>query len=98
MKLVTTWEYESPGGDTHQSCAWDAGDGIGAAAAERRRPELYVAATNPADYAAVLKKLRDKCDVLQREFVGMSVADLGAEAQVMIPESWRRPTRITSAR
>lgn len=50
---------------------------------------MYVAATDPAEHAAVLKKLRDKCDVLQREFVGMSVADLGAEAQVMIPDSWR---------
>jgi hypothetical protein len=89
VKLATTWEYESPGGDTHQSCA----RGTRATVSVRQQPgaraELYVAATNPADYAVVLKKLRDKCDVLQREFVGMSVADSGAEAQVMIPDSWR---------
>jgi hypothetical protein len=50
---------------------------------------LYVSATHPADYAALLAELHDKCDGLQREFAGLSVADLGSEAQVLIPETWR---------
>jgi hypothetical protein len=89
VRLSTEWEFESPGGDTHQSYA----RGTRATVSVRQQPsgraELYVAATDPAKHAVVVQKLRDKCDTLQREFVGMSVADLGAEAQVMIPESWR---------
>ncbi|MBN9117744.1 MAG: hypothetical protein J0I06_00995, partial [Planctomycetes bacterium] len=43
----------------------------------------------PIADTSVVKKLGDKCNALQREFAGMSVADLGTEAQVLIPESWR---------
>jgi predicted dehydrogenase len=89
VKLCTEWEFESAGGDTHQSVA----RGTRATVSVRQQPsgraELYVAATDPADRAAVLKKLRDKCDALQRDFAGLSVADLGAEAQVVIPDAWR---------
>jgi predicted dehydrogenase len=89
VKLNTEWEFESAGGDTHQSVA----RGTRATVSVRQQPsgraELFVAATDPADYPGVLARLREKCDLLQREFAGLSVADLGAEAQVLIPDGWR---------
>ncbi len=89
VRLCTEWEFESAGGDTHQSYA----RGTRATVSVRQQPsghaELFVAATNPGEHASVVQTLRDKCDALQREFAGMSVADLGTEAQVLIPESWR---------
>jgi hypothetical protein len=89
VKLCTEWEFESPGGDTHQSVARGTRSTVSVRQAPDGRPELYVAATDPADHSAVFQKLRDKSDTLQREFAGLSVADLGTEAQVLIPESWR---------
>jgi predicted dehydrogenase len=89
VKLNAEWEFASPGGDTHQSVA----RGTRATVSVRQQPsgraELFVAATDPAEHATVLGKLRDKCDALQRDFAGLSVLDLGAEAQMLIPESWR---------
>ena len=89
VRLVTEWEFESPGGDTHQSSA----RGTRATVAIRQepggRPELFVSAANPAEHATVVRRLREKCGSLQREFVGMSVTDTGAEAQVHIPDGWR---------
>lgn len=89
VRLATAWEFDAPAGESHQSFA----RGTRATVSVRQQPsgrsELFVAATNPAERAEVRKKLRDKCDQLQREFVGMSVLDLGAESQIIIPESWR---------
>lgn len=89
VRLSTSWEYDAPGGDMHQSYACGTRATISVRQQPSGRAELYVGAVDRADYPNVLKKLRDKCDVLQREFVGLSVADLGAEARVLIPESWR---------
>ena len=89
MKLSAAWEFECLGGETHQSRACGTRSIVSVRQQPNGRTELYVSATNPADRADVLKKLRDKCETLQREFVGLAVADLGAEAQVLIPESWR---------
>jgi predicted dehydrogenase len=89
VRLSTAWEFESPGGDMHQSYA----RGTRATVSIRQQPsgraELYVAATHPEDHAFVMQKLCDKCDALQRDFAGLSVADLGAEVQVLIPDGWR---------
>jgi hypothetical protein len=89
VRLNTEWEFESLGGDTHQSYA----HGTRATVSVRQQPdgraELYVGAADPADYPSVLKRLREKCDALQRELAGLGIADLGTEAQVLIPEGWR---------
>lgn len=89
VRFRTGWEFEAEGGDTHQSCARGTRATISVRQQPDGRAELFVAATDPADHAAVVTKLRDKCDVLQRDFSGMSVTDRGTEAQVMLPESWR---------
>lgn len=89
VRLSTAWEFESPGSDTHQSYARGARATVSVRQQPDGRPELYVSASDPGDHADLLKKLRDKCDTLQREFSGLSVADLGSEMQVLIPESWR---------
>lgn len=89
VRLSTAWEFESPGGETHQSRACGTRAIVSVRQQPNGRAELYVSATNPADRADVLKKLRDKCVALQREFAGIAVADLGTEAQVLIPDSWR---------
>jgi predicted dehydrogenase len=89
VRLSTAWEFESPGGDAHQSYARGTRATISVRQQPSGRPELYISAADPGDHADLLKKLRDKCDSLQREFSGFSVADLGSEMQVLIPESWR---------
>jgi predicted dehydrogenase len=89
VRLSTAWEFASAGGDTHQSYA----HGTKATVSIRQQPsgraELYVAATDPGAHTQLMKKLHDKCMSLQRDFVGLSVADLGAEAQIVIPDDWR---------
>lgn len=89
VHLNTGWEFESPGGDIHQSRAHGTRTTVSVRQQPNGRAELYVAANDPADRADVLKKLRDKCAALQREFVGIAAADRGEEVQVLIPESWR---------
>jgi hypothetical protein len=89
VKLSTQWEFESLCGDTHQSYARGTRATISIRQQPSGRAELFVGAADPADYSAVLKKLREKCDSLQRDLAGLSVADFGTEAQVLIPESWR---------
>jgi hypothetical protein len=87
--LSTVWEYESVGGDTHQSYARGRRATISVRQQPSGRPELYVSAADPADYPDLLKKLRDKCSQLQRDFAGLSVVDLGSESQLLIPDTWR---------
>lgn len=89
VRLSTAWEFEAPGGDTHQSYARGTRATVSVRQQPNGRAELYVSATNPDARKEVLKKLRDKCDALQREFSGLSVANLGEEAQVLIPDHWR---------
>ena len=89
VKLGAEWEFESIIGSSRQICARGTRATVSVRQAPAGQAELYVAATDPADQAVVMAKLRDKCDVLQRDFAGLSVADLGGEARVQIPESWR---------
>jgi predicted dehydrogenase len=88
-RLSTAWEFESPGGDTHQCYARGSRATISVRQQPSGRTELYISAADPGDHPKLLRQLREKCNTLQREFSGMSVADLGHEAQVLIPESWR---------
>lgn len=90
VKLETAWGYEAPsGGDTHDCIA----QGTKATVTVRQTPgagaELFVAAADPADHAAMLTRLRARCDALPRDFAGVSLLDLGTEAQVLIPEGRR---------
>lgn len=89
VKLITAWEFASSGGDTHQSQARGTNATISIRQARTGPPELFVSATNPANHAEVMNKLRDKCEALQREFVGLSVEEIGAEAKIRIPDNWR---------
>lgn len=90
VRLETTWEYESAvGGDTHDSIARGTKATVTVRQQPGTQPELFVAATDLADHAEMVERLRDRCDALQRDFAGMSVSDLGTEAQVMIPDGWR---------
>jgi predicted dehydrogenase len=89
VKLITEWEFESAGCDTHQSVARGTRATVSVRQQPGGQPELFVAATDRADSAGVLARLREKCAALQREFAGLSVADLGTEAQVLVPDDWR---------
>ncbi|MFM8275322.1 MAG: putative oxidoreductase C-terminal domain-containing protein, partial [Gemmata sp.] len=89
VKLETSWEYDSEGhSDTHHSVARGTRATVSVRQTPGAQPELFVAATNPAEHAAVLTRLRGRCESLQRDFAGLSVEDCGAEARVLIPESW----------
>ncbi len=90
VRLRTAWEYESPtGGDTHESVARGTRAVVSIRQQQKMSPEVFVAATDPADHAGMLTRLRGTCAGIQREFPGLFVTDLGAEAHVRIPDSWR---------
>jgi hypothetical protein len=89
VALRTDWAFEPPAGDTHRSLARGTRACVAVRPAANGLGELFVSATDPAEHAKLLVRLRAKCDLLQHEFAGMSVTDLGTEAQVLIPEGWR---------
>jgi len=89
VKLKTIWDYQSPGGDAHESLAV----GTKARVAVRQKPgaypEVFVSATDASEHATMLRSLRERCAILQRDFPGLFVTDLGTEAHIRIPDSWR---------
>ncbi len=90
VKLKTVWEYQSPpGGDTHESLAMGTKARVAIRQPVNTQPEVFVWATDPANHSGMLTRLREKCASLQRDFPGLFVSDLGTEAHVRIPDSWR---------
>lgn len=89
VRLTTTWEYESPGGDTHAATA----RGTRATVSIRQAPggpsEVFVSAASAADHAALVDDLREKCEAWPHRFAGVEVEDRGAEARVVIPAELR---------
>jgi predicted dehydrogenase len=89
VKLETAWEYESPGGDTHESLARGTHAQIAVRQQPGAHPELFVSATNRDEHAKIVACLRDRCEAMQRDFAGLRVEDSGHEARVVLPEGWR---------
>jgi hypothetical protein len=91
VKMTTAWEYEAAdgGGDTHNCRARGTRATVSVRQQPDGRPEVFVSAANPAERAAVYKRLTEKCALLARDFEGLAVADRGAEAQVLVPDGWR---------
>ncbi len=89
VRLNTAWEFDSAGGDTHQSSARGTRATISVRQQPCGPPELFVEANDARDHKDVLKYLRGKCDALQRDFAGLSAADLGSVLQLLIPADWR---------
>jgi predicted dehydrogenase len=90
VKLATAWEYEAAaGGDMHQSEARGTKATVSVRQEPGKPPEVFVTATGSTDHDAMMRLLREKCIGLQREFAGMWMKDLGAEAQMVIPNNWR---------
>ena len=89
IKLTTEWEYDEPGGDTHEAIAW----GEKATVTIRQQPdgvpELAVLAADIWGLPALLGALRRKCEAWQREFPGVQIEDAGTEARVVIPDALR---------
>ncbi len=88
VRLRADWVFESAG-DTHRAVARGTRATVSVRQEPGGRPELFVAPTDPGAAAEGLARLRARCDAFQHDLAGLSVADLGAEWQVVIPESWR---------
>ena len=91
VRVTTLWEYESPGGDTHDAIA----RGTRATVAVQQElgpgsvPELSVVAADPADHPRLLAVLLRKCDDWQRDYPGVAVDDRGDRLDVVIPAALR---------
>lgn len=89
VRLNTVWEWESPGHDTHECTARGSRSIISIRQQPYSAPELYVSATCPHEHTDLMKRLRQKCLSIQREFTGLSVADQGTAGHLQIPPRWR---------
>lgn len=91
VRLTTLWEYEAPpgGGDTHRSVAYGTRARVEVRQEPTGRPEVFVAALTAAGHPGLVRRLAARCDELQAAYPGVSVADRGSEAQVLIPDELR---------
>lgn len=90
-KLSTVWDFEAPpgGGDTHNAIAHGTKATVAIRQPQGQRPEVFVAAADPAGHAETLNILRIKCDELQSRVPGLAVDDLASEARIVIPDDLR---------
>ena len=91
VKLAATWEYEAPAGgsDTHNSIAHGTKSSVAIRQSQGKRPELFVAAVEPAEHAEIVRVLRVKCEELASRFPNLAVDDRGVEARLVIPDDLR---------
>jgi predicted dehydrogenase len=57
--------------------------------AENYRPELYVVPNEPADKAGVRAALAQQVANLQRQYLGLTIEDLGEQLALRIPDQYR---------
>lgn len=88
VRLMTQWEYESPGGDSHEAVARGTDATVFIRQPPGAVPEVFVAATGVA-HAELLANLAAACAGWQGEFPGLAVEDRGAEARLAIPAALR---------
>ena len=97
VRFTVLWNYEAEPdhGDSHDALArgrrakiavrhQPATDGGTAS-----RPELFVAAVNPSDHAEILRAIQQRCQQWQTRYPGVGVLDLGAQIQIIIPQTLR---------
>jgi hypothetical protein len=91
VKLATHWEFEAPpgGGDTHSAVALGTRSCVSVRQQPGGDPEVFVAATEPAEQSRLLRQLFVKCDDLREQFPGLSMIDRGSEVQFRIPDELR---------
>lgn len=89
VRLTTRWEYDSPGGDTHEAAAHGTKATVAVRQVPGAVPEVYVTATDPQYHPALVRTLRRKCAGGQWEFSGVAVDDQGSRVRVVIPDALR---------
>jgi predicted dehydrogenase len=89
VRLATTWEYESPGGDTHRGTARGDRATVSVEQEPGGVPEVFVSPTEPDDRDELFALLRKRCEMWQESFPGLDVADDGPRARFVIPDGLR---------
>lgn len=89
VKLTTTWEYESPGGDTHAAVAHGTKAAVAVRQSPGELPELFATAADPKTHPTLVEQLRRKCDGWRYDFPGVAVEDRATEARLVIPAALR---------
>ncbi|WP_439627269.1 putative oxidoreductase C-terminal domain-containing protein [Gemmata sp.] len=91
VKLATTWEFEAPAGgaDTHAVTALGTHAKIEVRHDPTGVPEVYLAATNPADHAELFRRLAAKCELMRGRLPGLAATDRGTEVKLEIPDRLR---------
>ncbi len=88
VRLTTCWEYESPGGDSHEAVARGTDATVAVRQAPGAVPEVFVTATAAA-HAELVANLQAACARWQADFPGLAVEDRGDEARLVIPAALR---------
>ncbi len=93
VTLNVIWDWEAPAGAGDSHFAYYRGSRakieVRQGAAEKYRPEVYVVPATAAEKAAVLAAVQRKIAAVQDRYPGTSVADLGHELRLTIPDRLR---------
>jgi predicted dehydrogenase len=91
VKLSVIWDWQAAHGDTHYAYyrGTRARVEVRQGAKEKYRPELYVVPASAADKAAVQAAVAKRIAALQPRFPKVSVADLGSELRIDVPDALR---------
>lgn len=95
VRLNVMWDFESETElrDTHEAIARGSKSKISVRHAPipagGTRPELYIAANDPAHHEAVLAGAKKRCAAWQRPIPGIVATDLGSEIRIDIPDRFR---------
>ena len=93
VTLNVIWDWEAPAGAGDSHFAYYRGSRakveVRQGVAEKYRPEVYVVPTSAAEKAAVLAAVQKKIAAVQDRYPGTSVADLGHELRLTIPDRLR---------
>ena len=93
VTLNVIWDWEAPAGAGDSHFAYYRGSRakieVRQGAAEKYRPEVYVVPATAAEKAAVLAAVQKKLAAVQDRYPGTSVADLGHELRLTIPDRLR---------
>lgn len=93
VRLQATWDFAAPPGKKDTELAIFRGSRarveIRQGAEENYRPEVYVVPGAAPDRMAVLKALRERLSVLEKDWPGLAIEEQAERFRLLIPEKFR---------
>lgn len=93
VRLQATWDFAAPPGKKDTELAVFRGGRsrveIRQGDEENYRPEVYVVPSSAPDRVAVLKALRERLSVLEKDWPGLAIEEQAERLRILIPEKLR---------